>query len=58
MVDPAARLLAALGLDLVADDLEAGLQADLRDPGTHRAEPDDPDASDLHGARSYALRVP
>ena len=55
MVDPATRALAELGLDLAADYLEAGLQADLRDPGTHRAEPDDPDASDLHGARSYAL---
>jgi hypothetical protein len=44
-----------LGLDLAADDFEAGLQADLCDPGTHRAEPDDPNPNDLHGARSYAL---
>ena len=43
VVDPLPRALAELGLDLAADDLEAGLQADLRDPGTHRAEPDHPD---------------
>ena len=52
MVDPLARFLAELGLDLAADDLEPGLQADLRDPGTHGAEADHPDATDLHGARS------
>jgi hypothetical protein len=58
VVDPLARALAELWRDLAADDLEARLRADLRDPGTHRAEPDDPDPLDLHGARSYALRAP
>ena len=52
MVDPPARGLAELRLDLAADHLEPGLQADLRDPGAHGAEPDDSDPRDLHGARS------
>ena len=31
----------------------AGLDAELRDPGAHRTEPDDADLADLHGARFY-----
>jgi hypothetical protein len=56
VVDRPAGALAELGCDLAADDLEPGLKADLRDPGTHRAEPNDADARDLHGARSYRRR--
>ena len=50
------RPFAELLRDLPTDRLEAGLHADLCDPGTHRAEPDDPDPADLHGARSYSGR--
>ena len=32
---------------LAADRVDAGLDAELRDPGAHRAEPDDADAADL-----------
>jgi hypothetical protein len=52
VVDAPARGLAELERHIAADDLETGLEADLRNPGTHRAEPDYADASDLHGARS------
>ena len=52
--DPAARLLGQLERDLAADGVHARLDAELRDPGAHRAQPDDPDLSDLgHGARCY-----
>ena len=58
VVDRPARALAELLGDIAPDDLDAGLKADLRDPGTHGAEPDHADPGDLHGARSYALRAP
>ncbi len=57
VADPLARLLAELGRDLAADGVDPGLDAELRDPGTHRTEPDHPDLAHLsHGARCY-LRV-
>jgi hypothetical protein len=52
VIDPLARLLPELGADLAADHLEPGLEANLRDAGTHGAEADDADTTDLHGARS------
>jgi hypothetical protein len=52
VVDRLERPLAELRLDLAADHLDAGLEADLRDPGAHGAEPDNADARDLQGARS------
>ena len=42
VADPLARLLPQLRADLAADGLDPGLDAELRDPGAHRAEPDDP----------------
>ena len=55
VADPAGRLLAELRADLAPDDLDAALEAHLRDPCAHRAEPDDADPGDLtwHGRRSY-----
>ena len=47
VADPVARALAELGRHLAADRVDARLDAELRDPGAHRAEPDDPDAADL-----------
>ena len=41
--DPVARALAELERDLAADRLDARLDAELRDAGAHRAEPDDAD---------------
>jgi hypothetical protein len=51
-VDRGARPLAELHRDLAPDRLEAGLDADLRDPGTHRAESDhaDPPYCHRHGS--------
>ncbi len=43
MRDPVARCLAALGLDLSTDRVEAGFDGKLRDPGAHRPETDDAD---------------
>ena len=57
VVDPPASTLTEFRRDVAADDLETGLQADLRDAGTHRAQPDHADPRDLHGARSYVLRA-
>ncbi len=52
--DPAVRLLGQLERHLPADGVHACLDAELRDPGAHRAQPDDTDFSDLsHGARCY-----
>ena len=45
--DPVARALAQLGRHLAADRLDAGLDAELRDPRAHCAEPDDADLADL-----------
>src|SRR4029453_12516006 len=53
VVDTASRGLAELERHVAADDLEPGLEADLRDPGTQGPEPDHADPRDLHGARSY-----
>ncbi len=53
--DPIARLRAELVRDFAADRLVPGLDRKLGDPGAHRAEPDDADASDLasrHDGRS------
>ena len=57
--DPVARALGELHRDLAPDRLEAGLDGELRDPGTHRAEPDDADLPDLprHG-RAMLLGLP
>ena len=53
VVDRLPPPLAELRVDLAADHLDSGLDADLRDAGAHGAEPDDADARDLrHGARS------
>ena len=51
--DPLVRTLAQLGRHLATDGLEPGLDAELRDPGAHRAQADDADGADLprHGAR-------
>ena len=57
MVDPPARALTELRRDVAADDLEARLEADLRDARTHRAQPNDADPQDPHGARSYVLAL-
>ena len=53
VADPVAGLLAQLERDLAADRVDAGLDAELRDPGAHGTEPDHPDRAHLHGARSY-----
>ena len=47
VADPVARLLGELHADLAADRVEAGFDAELRDPGAHRAEPDHADFPDL-----------
>ncbi len=49
VTDPRRGRLAELVGDLAPDDGEARLDRDLRDPGAHRAEPDDSDLLDLHG---------
>ena len=49
-LDRRAAALTELVGDLPADGLEAGLDAELRDAGAHRAQPDDPDPGDLHPA--------
>ena len=43
MRDPVARPLAELEGDLATDGLDAGLDAELRDPAAHRAQSDDAD---------------
>jgi len=50
VLDRRAAPLAELLGDLAADGLEAGLDAELRDTGAHRAQPDDRDLGDLHPA--------
>ena len=47
VADARGRGVAELGTRLAAHDVEPGLDRDLRDPGAHRAEADDPDP--LHG---------
>src|SRR5439155_1408242 len=49
--DAVASALGEVERDLAADRLDAGLDAELRDPGTHRTEPYDADPRDLprHG---------
>ena len=54
--DPAVRLLGELERHLAADRIDAGLDAELRDSGAHGAQPDHPDPTHLHGARSYRRR--
>ena len=53
VLDPVARPLAELRRHLAADGLEAGLDAELRDAGAHRAEPDDADRA--HSATAAIL---
>jgi hypothetical protein len=56
VADPGARLLAQLGSHLAADRLDARLDAKLRDPGAHGAEPDHSDLAHVrHGGGSYPL---
>src|SRR3990172_6905822 len=47
-VDPGPGPLAELRAHLAPDDVEPGLDADLRDPGAHGPEPDDTDDTYLH----------
>ena len=42
-------LRAELVGDFAADRLVAGFDSQLRDPGAHRSEADDPDSTDLPG---------
>ena len=51
MTDAAGRRLPELRGDLTPDDIEAGLDRDLRDASTHGAEPDDPDPLQRHPGR-------
>ncbi len=51
--DALGRGLAQLVADLPPDDVEAGLDRDLRDPGPHRPETDDTDPPYVHGRRIY-----
>ena len=51
VADATGRRLAELRGDLAPDDLEAGLDRDLRDAGTHGAQPDDPDPLHRHPGR-------
>ena len=55
--DAVASALGEVERDLAADRLDAGLDAELRDPGTHRTEPYDADPRDLprHGGDPTAL---
>jgi hypothetical protein len=57
VADPRRGGLAELVRDLAADDGEARLDCDLRDPRAHRAEPDHPDPRDLHGGGIYRGRA-
>ena len=43
VADPFAAALDGGVIDVIEDDLAAGFERDLRDPGTHRPGPDDPD---------------
>ena len=47
--DPPSGPFGELLGDLPADRLDVCLDAHLRDPGAHRAEPDDTDLANLHG---------
>ena len=58
MPDPTCGGLTELGRHLAADHVEARLHGDLRDPGAHRAEPDDTDPLHVHGAGIYPSRAP
>ena len=53
MPDAARRGLPELGAHLPADDVEAGLDRDLRDPRAHRPEADDSDPLHRHGGGIY-----
>ena len=52
-VDRGPPALCELLAHLPADGVVAGLHADLRDSGSHRAEADDAHPANLHGPRSY-----
>jgi len=51
--DAACRGFLQLGADLPADDVEACLDRDLRNPGAHRPEADDSDPLHRHGGGIY-----
>ena len=56
MVDLRPGLLAELGGDLAADDLVAGLERDLGDPGAHGPQADDSYAANLHRRESLGKK--